>query len=83
MSFFVYILYSSLLDRYYVGHTSDLEGRLYRHCNSGSRSTKGASDWKLLYTEEFSSRSAACIREKEIKGRKSRRYIEQLVLGKS
>ena len=30
MLFTVYILYSDLMDQYYIGHTSDIDERLYR-----------------------------------------------------
>jgi putative endonuclease len=56
-----------------------LEERLYRHCNSGSRSTKKAKDWKLVYEEVYKSRSESVQREREIKNKKSRKYIEQLI----
>ena len=54
MTFYVYILYSVAIDQYYIGHTSNLSDRLFRHMNSGSKSTKKANDWKLVYKEEFS-----------------------------
>jgi len=31
MNFKVYILWSDVLQKFYVGHTADLEDRLYRH----------------------------------------------------
>lgn len=76
--FFVYIIYSPALDQYYIGQTADLEDRLFRHRNSGSKSTKKANDWQLVYTEEFITRSEALIRENDIKKKKSRGYIEKL-----
>ena len=79
MSFFVYILYSSAIDQYYVGHTGNLEGRLFRHNNSGSKATKKAKDWVLKYTEKYSSKAEAVNRESEIKKKKSRKYIEWLI----
>ena len=79
MFFFVYILYSQTADQYYVGHTADLEARLFRHTNSGSKSTKEASDWKLVYREEYITRPEAYEREMEIKKKKSRKYIEWLI----
>ena len=51
MSFIVYILYSQAIDQYYVGHTTDLDDRHFRHTNSGSKSTKKANDWKLMYSD--------------------------------
>ena len=72
MSFYIYILYSSSLDQYYVGHTENVADRIFRHTNSGSKSTKKAKDWVLKYTEEFDSRSKAMQRELKIKKKKSR-----------
>jgi putative endonuclease len=77
--FYVYILYSPSLDQYYVGHSADLADRLFRHTNSGSKSTKKANDWVLKYSEEFSTRAEATQREMEIKRKKSRKYIEWLI----
>jgi putative endonuclease len=79
MPFFVYILYSESLDQYYVGHTMDLDDRLWRHRNSGSKSTKKANDWQIVYKKPYSSRSLAFQKEIEIKKKKSRVYIEQLI----
>ena len=77
--FKVYIIFSAFLDRYYVGSTANIEDRLFRHKNSGSKSTKSASDWELVYSEEFDTRSEAVMREREIKGKKSRKYLEALI----
>lgn len=71
MSFIVYILYSSAPDQYYIGHTENIGDRILRHNNSGSKSTKKANDWKLVYTEIFSIKSEAFKREPEIKGKKA------------
>ena len=79
MSFYVYILYSSGHDQYYVGHSKDLEDRIFRHTNSGSKSTKKANDWVIRYTEKFESRQEAMHREREIKNKKSKKYIEWLI----
>ena len=79
MHFFIYILYSQTIDQYYVGYSEDLENRIFRHNNSGSKSTKKSNDWKLIYTESFDSKSEAVKRELEIKKKKSRKYIEWLI----
>ena len=75
----VYIIYSKVIDQYYIGQTSNLENRLYRHNNSGSKSTKKANDWVLKYSETFETRSEAVKRESEIKSKKRRAYIEGLI----
>ena len=77
--YYVYIIYSKAIDRYYIGHTQDIEGRLYHHRNSGSKATKKAKDWELVYTESWATRSEACVRELKIKSMKSRVYIQQLI----
>ena len=79
MSFTVYIIYSKSIDQYYIGHTENIADRLFRHRNSGSRSTKKSNDWELKYTEQFQTRSDAANREKAIKAKKSRKYIEHLI----
>ena len=83
MAFSVYILYSARADRYYVGHTSDVERRLLSHNSSdeiGGRYTRKNGPWRVVYVEDgFGTRSEAMRRERGIKGWKSRRRIEQLV----
>jgi putative endonuclease len=80
--FIVYILYSSHVDQYYVGHTQNIEDRLSRHNSGRSLSTKKGKPWILVYTETFETRSEAMLREKAIKQMKSRTYIEQLIQNK-
>ena len=79
MNFFVYIIYSVSLDRFYIGYTFDLEKRLSEHNRGISEYTSKASDWSLRYSEPCSSRELAMKREKEIKRKKSRTYIESLI----
>lgn len=79
MSYTTYILYSTSLNQYYIGHTQDLNERLFRHNNSGSKATKKANDWKVVYTETFETRAEACKREMNIKARKSRKCIDELI----
>ena len=77
--FTVYILYSIYLDKYYIGHTGNIEDRIQRHNQKRSKSTKGGVPWLLVYTEEFTTKSLAYNREMEIKKKKSRVYIEKLL----
>jgi putative endonuclease len=80
MSYFIYILYSEKCDRYYVGQTEYLERRVAEHNNSkGGAYSSSCLPWKLVYHESVLSRSDALKREKEIKGKKSRKYIEYLI----
>src|SRR5207249_156144 len=79
MIYYVYIIYAASIDQYYVGHSDDLQDRLFRHNNSGSKATKKANDWVTKYTEPCETRAAAMKREIEIKKKKSRKYIEWLI----
>jgi putative endonuclease len=79
MPFYVYIIYSPSLDQYYAGQSENLQDRLFRHKNSGSKSTKNANEWKLIYSEAFETTAGAVNRETEIKKKKSRKYIEWLI----
>ena len=76
MAFHTYILYSKIKDKFYVGHTNDLENRLNQH---NTRNNLGTNDWCVVYKEVFNNRSDAMKREKEIKDKKSRKYIEWLI----
>jgi putative endonuclease len=75
----VYILHSEKADRYYTGITDDLPWRLERHNQGWGRYTKRGIPWKIVYTEGFENKSDALKREREIKNRKSRMYIENLI----
>ena len=80
--FKVYILYSETLDRYYVGYTNDLDRRINEHNRKKGKYTDSGIPWKLVYTEDYEVKLKAMEREKYIKLRKSRRFIESLVSGK-
>ena len=77
--FYCYILYSDTLDRYYIGHTQDLSQRLQKHLTNHKGFTGRVSDWKVVYFEVFPTKTAAYARERAIKKRKSRKYIETLI----
>ena len=80
--FYIYIIYSKTLDKYYVGSCQNIEQRLKDHLNSRSKFTKIVKDWVLKYSETFT-RSEAYQRELQIKKMKSRKYIETLIETKS
>ncbi|MEY5047553.1 MAG: hypothetical protein RLZZ175_912 [Bacteroidota bacterium] len=51
--YFFYILYSTSIDKYYVGHTSNLVERLRKHNSNHKGFTGKASDWEIVYSEQF------------------------------
>ena len=76
---YVYILYSVVADRYYVGQTSNLEERLDKHNKGESRYTKFGIPWKLMYREGFETRSEAMQREKKLKASKNREHLRRVI----
>jgi putative endonuclease len=79
MAYFTYILMSESTGAYYVGHTTEEVKRLAQHNTGQVKSTKSGIPWVIVHLEEFSTRGQAFSRERQIKGRKSRRYIESLI----
>jgi putative endonuclease len=77
--FYIYIIYSITLDKYYIGYTSDLSKRLTEHNLGISTYTSKAMDWDLKYSKAFPTREEAMRKEKEIKRKKSRTYLEWLI----
>ena len=77
--YYVYILQSEKSGKYYTGYCADIEVRLIRHNSGATPSTKSGIPWKLVYFENFSEKSEAIKRENEIKSKKSRKYIENLI----
>ena len=79
MAFYLYIIYSDKNDKYYIGYTGNLETRIEKHNLGATRSTRSGIPWKQVYYEEFDTKSEAIKRELEIKKKKSRKYIEELI----
>jgi len=79
MRYYVYILYSPSLDRYYVGYTHNPEERLKEHNAGATTSTRRGRPWNLVYIEPYENKTDAIKREMAIKKMKSRKYIEQLI----
>lgn len=76
--YFVYILHSCSLNKYYVGQTNNLDNRLSRHNSGRSKSTKPGIPWKLIFSLALPSRSDAMILEKKIKKRGAKRYLNDI-----
>jgi putative endonuclease len=77
--YFIYIIQSLHNNMYYVGSTADINARLLKHNSGDVPSTRKFRPWKLVWYESVVSRSDAVKREKQIKARKSRKYIESLI----
>ena len=76
--YFFYILYSPSLDKFYIGTTADLSGRVRRHNSRHKGFTGQGNDWLWIYAEIYPNRSAALKRERYVKAQKSRIFLEKL-----
>jgi putative endonuclease len=79
----VYIIYSKLIDRYYIGCSSDPQRRVYYH-NKGKGGgknpyTKRSHDWELIWQRKYRNRKDALQYEKYLKREKSRKFIKQII----
>ena len=72
----VYIIYSKVKDKFYIGQTEDVTRRLFEH---NIRKNLGASDWEIKFIETYKTRGEAMAREIEIKKKKRRSYLEYLI----
>jgi putative endonuclease len=69
--------------KFYVGHTDNLDQRLYFHNTGQSHYTARKGPWALVHSEEFPTRSEAARREAQIKSWKSREAIGALIAASS
>ena len=74
MLHYVYVLYSSKYNRFYVGMTTNLENRLFEHNIGKSQSTLPYRPWKIVHNEVFETRINARKREKYLKSAAGRRW---------
>ena len=79
--YYIYILYSSLADKYYVGYSSDPWRRLDQHLNNdGTKFTGSFKDWEISAIFEASTNIAEAMKiERFIKRQKSRKLIERML----
>jgi putative endonuclease len=76
MSYFVYILYSEKIDKYYVGKTENPKVRLEFHNSDHNRIwTKRGQPWKIVKLIEFENSTLSSKSERFIKKQKSRKFI--------
>ena len=75
---FVYILYSSALNKYYTGSCKDIYDRVHQHLNKvfPRAFTGKAKDWILYFLIENLGYKQARLIERHIKRMKSKIYIE-------
>ncbi|MGB9153703.1 MAG: GIY-YIG nuclease family protein [Alphaproteobacteria bacterium] len=76
----VYILYSKIADKYYIGSTKELKTRIEYHHNKEFKNsfTSKYNDWELFYSINEVSNTTARKIESHIKRMKSIIYMENL-----
>ncbi len=77
--FTAYVLQSEKDGKYYIGSTDDLGKRILRHNKGYSRYTKNRGPFKIVFKQEFQTRSEAKKREYYLKSLKSKTAIDKLV----
>jgi len=76
MKYYVYIIFSEKLNKYYTGFTENIETRVDQHNNGISKFTSRGIPWILVFYFEVDSVQKARTLEREIKGRGAKRFLE-------
>jgi len=77
--YFTYILYSESRDRYYKGHTRNIDSRLKRHNNGENISTSYGKPWTLVLALGKPTRNEAMKLERKLKNL-NRERLEAFIL---
>ena len=77
--FYLYILHSKSIDKFYVGYSSNIEERIKKHLEKHKGFTSKAKDRVVVYKEQYDSKEKAYAREREIKKWKSKKLIVELI----
>ena len=62
--YYVYILESEQDGSFYIGYSSDVQRRLVKHNTSERGYTSQKQPWKIVYTEEYATKTEAIKRER-------------------
>jgi putative endonuclease len=65
--------------KFYIGCTGDIEKRLFKHNAGGNISTRHRRPFKLVYSEEFTTKAEALKRERQIKSYKGGDAFRKLI----
>ena len=76
---FVYILQSQKDQKYYIGHTDNIERRLQEHNREKSRSVKNRAPFLVIHKEVLTTKTEAIKREKQIKKYKGGEAFRRLI----
>ncbi|HEX5002931.1 MAG TPA: GIY-YIG nuclease family protein [Bacteroidia bacterium] len=77
MSFFAYVVQSTIKSYLYKGHCANLELRLKEHNSGMTKSLRPYLPVKLVYFEAFLTLKDAILRERFFKTAAGRRYLQK------
>ena len=79
--FFVYVLYSPIHQKIYIGFSEDAEKRLASHNDPRNAGwTKKFQPWILVHKEEFQIKTDVLKREKQLKTARGRKFIYEEII---
>ena len=78
MKYYIYILYSGYLLKFYVGYTKDVTKRLMEHNTGKAKFTSTGMPWRIIYTIQCESKTEAIRLERKIKKRGIKRYLQDI-----
>jgi len=76
---YVYIIKSLKFNKYYTGHTKNLEKRIKEHNLGKTKSIKHYIPFRLVYSEQYGSKQEAYRREMQIKKYKGGEAFKKLI----
>jgi putative endonuclease len=79
MPHFIYILQSLKDNSFYIGSSQNPQERLLKHNKASTGYTSRKQPWKIVYTEEFKSKTEALKREKFLKAQKNTAFYNSLI----
>ena len=77
----VYILFSKLLNKYYVGQTNNFEERLQHHNKGSNKYTSKGVPWIFIHKIAVTNRKTALLLENKIKKRGIKRFLVDINFG--
>lgn len=74
----VYAIYNRLVDKVYIGQTSDIDKRIKEHNlhTFAGFTSRFEGKWELIFKESVATRSEALKREKQLKSYRGREFIK-------
>lgn len=76
---YTYVIQSLKDSKYYIGMTGNLEQRIVKHNAGATNCTRYRGPWKLVYFEQFQTKTEALKRERKIKSYKGGDAFKKLI----